>query len=71
MPISLEDLSEQELRVISEALQAFIDANSETSSCDFCNTGDEDEDGAIKHTTDCPVATAKQLQEKVGIEVIS
>lgn len=68
---SLDDLfTEQELRVIAEAIQEFIDKRAEAGeACQECSSIEEDDDGTLLHTRDCPVTAANMVREKLAIEV--
>ena len=71
-PASIDtgDLTEDELNVVSEALSEYITTREDGESCQECSSYMESEAGwEVNHDHDCPVATAHQLREKLGVMV--
>jgi len=69
-PVNANDLTEEELQVISEAIKEYIDQREESGeACLACNATGEDDDEMPLHSADCPVMTALKVREKLGIEI--
>jgi hypothetical protein len=63
-----EDLTEEEVEVIGQALQDLLERLESDGACLECGS-DEDEDGNSTHTVNCSAAIAHSIRQKLGVEV--